>query len=86
MKHVFFYVGGWKFLLSMAWRQGRLKNGDVSIFSSIETLVLFFFCLVCMCYGWTHDDGVARELLGEVHSVEISWSNDRRICCKKINM
>jgi len=70
MKHVFFFVGGWEFLLSMAWRQGRLQNGDVLVFGSIEALV----SLVCMCYCWTHDDGVARELLGE------SESSGGRIC------
>jgi len=29
------------------------------------------------------DDGVVRELLGEVRSVEISWSSGERICCRE---
>jgi len=37
-------------LLSTAWRQGRLQNGDVSVFGSIETLVSFssiwYVCVV----------------------------------------
>ncbi len=45
MKHVFFCVGGWDFLLSTAWRQGRrqgrMQNGDVPVFGSIKTLVTF---------------------------------------------
>jgi hypothetical protein len=40
---VFFFVGGWEFLLSTAWRQGRLQNGDAPVFGSIEALVLFSY-------------------------------------------
>jgi hypothetical protein len=41
MQHVFFSVGDWEFLLSTAWRQGRLQNGDVPMFGGIEALVSF---------------------------------------------
>jgi hypothetical protein len=37
----FFWVGGWEFLLSTAWRQGKLQNGDAPMFGSIEALVSF---------------------------------------------
>jgi len=40
---VFFFVGGWEFLLSMVWRQERSPNGDAMVFDSIETCVLFSF-------------------------------------------
>jgi hypothetical protein len=36
-----FFVGGWEFLLFIAWRQGRLQNGDALVFGSIEALVSF---------------------------------------------
>jgi len=40
-------------------------------------------CLVCMCYRWTQDDGVARELPREMHLTEISLSNCKRICYRE---
>jgi hypothetical protein len=52
MKHVFFFVGNWEFLFSMEWKQGRLQNGDASVFVSIEALVLFSFVwYVCVIVG-----------------------------------
>jgi len=64
----------------MAWRQGKLQNGDVLVFGSIETLVSFS-SIWCVC--WMQDDGVARVLPGEMCLVEILWSNCRRICYKE---
>jgi len=32
----------------MAWRQGKLQNGDAPLFDSIEALVSFFF-VWCVC-------------------------------------
>jgi hypothetical protein len=58
----------------MVWRQGRSLNGDAVVFCVV------FFCLVCVCCCWMQDDCVARELPSEVRSMEISRSNDRRMC------
>jgi hypothetical protein len=48
-----FFVGGRKFLLSMARRQKKSLNGDAMVFDSIETLVSFssvwYVCVVVGC-------------------------------------
>ncbi len=65
------------------WRQGRLQNGDASMFGSIEALVSFSSVwYVCVMAGrkmmvWL------RALPGEVHLLEISQSNGERIYYKK---
>jgi hypothetical protein len=41
MKHVFFSVGSWEFLFLTTWKQGKLQNGNASVFGSIEALVSF---------------------------------------------
>ncbi len=43
MEPVFFFVGGWEFLLSMAWRQERSLNGDVVVFDIMKTYVSFSY-------------------------------------------
>jgi len=45
---LFFFVGNWEFLLSMAWRQGRSPNGYAVVFDSIETCVSFS-SVWCVC-------------------------------------
>lgn len=49
------------------------------MYGSIEVLLSFIFCLVCMCYYLMEDEGVARELLSEVRSAAISRSSCGRI-------
>jgi hypothetical protein len=46
MKHVFFFVGGWEFLLSMAWRQGRLQNGDASVLVALKLWCRWYVCVI----------------------------------------
>jgi Kef-type K+ transport system membrane component KefB len=45
----FLFVGGWEFLLSTMWKQGRLQNGDALVFNSVEILMSFFFVWY-VCY------------------------------------
>jgi len=65
------------------WRQGRLQNGDVSVFGGIEALVSFSYVwYVCVMAGrkmmvWL------RALPGEVCLVEILQSNGERIYYKE---
>jgi hypothetical protein len=78
MKHVFFSVGSWEFLLSITWRQRKLQNGDALVFGSIKALVSFssvwYVCVI---------DGVVREVPGEVRLAKILLSNGEKICCKE---
>ncbi len=48
-----FFVGGWEFLLLMAWRQGRSPNGYVVVFDSIESCVSFSY-IGCVCVVARH--------------------------------
>jgi hypothetical protein len=58
MKHVFFFCWWLEFLLLPVWRQGRLQNGDASVFGSIKTLgsvsFLWYVCVIvgCMMMVW----------------------------------
>ncbi len=88
--NLFFFVGGFEFLLSMVWKQERSLNGDAVVFDSIETYMSFssVWCVcvcVCVCCYWTQDDCVLRELPSEVRSIEILRSNGRRMCNSEDN-
>jgi hypothetical protein len=75
---MFFFVGGWECLLSMAWRQGRSPNGDALVFNNIKFFVSFFLFNMCLLL-LTHGDCVAGELLSEVRSMKILWCNSGRM-------
>jgi hypothetical protein len=85
MKHVFFSIGSWEFLLLTTWKQGWLQNGDALMFNSIKTLVLFSSVwYACVMVG--HRMMVwLTVLLGDVRSAKILQNNGRRICVEKIS-
>jgi len=65
------------------WRQGRLQNGDASVFGGIKALVSFSSVwYACVMAG--HKMMVwLRVLPGEVRLVKISQSNGERIYYKE---